>query len=297
VPPESSRMYHNFCRLAFGERKHNLISMTDGAECYKCRCEDCKLLLEQHHSVNHSRKPVPELSRSTEVLSDVASQTMRSGMAGTMTVDAEWGFLKNLLPQNRSAKTEAARRHLYLRIRGAQWLRMCSTHDRWPRFCEAAQRWMKAKAEGRVDGQQAALDKKENEASEKDASPSAAAVSDEDCQVVADECPLCTPNWTCGLHSRGRPAVGPASPLGDRAPGVTAEEHARMEALLARNAIPRSTLKMRLRSRLTSGSEYGVAAELQEALRLGYLHPDLGAPQGLFWKCRAGRWSLVPRAG
>ena len=70
-------------------------------------------------------------------------------------------------------------------------------------------------------------------------------------------------------------------------PLATAEEHGRMEALLAQNGIPRSTLEMRLRSRLTFGSEYGVPSALKEALWFGYLHPNLGAPQGLQWKCRA----------
>ena len=93
-----------------------------------------------------------ELSRSTVVSADVASRAMRSGMAGTQTIDAEWGFVNEFLSQNRSAKTEAARQHLYLSVRRAQWLRMCSTHDRWPRFCEAAQRWMQV---GRGEGEQA----------------------------------------------------------------------------------------------------------------------------------------------
>ena len=88
-PEETSQMYHGFCRLAFGTRKHNLISMPDGADCYNCRCEECKLWFEEHHSVNHSRKPMAELSRSTVVLADVASRAMRSGMAGTQTIDAE----------------------------------------------------------------------------------------------------------------------------------------------------------------------------------------------------------------
>jgi len=100
VPPESSWMYHECSRLAFGGQKHNLVLMTDGAECYRCRCEACRQVFEEHHWVNHSRKPHPELSRSTDVLADVVSRAMRCGMAGTNTIDAEWGFIKDKLPQN-----------------------------------------------------------------------------------------------------------------------------------------------------------------------------------------------------
>ena len=124
--------------------------MTDEAESYNCGGEECKLWFEENHSVSNSRKLMAELSRSTVVLADVASRAMRSGIAGTQTIDAEWGFIKEFLSQNRSAKTEAARQHIYFSVRRAQWLRMCSTHDRWPRFCEAAQRWMQAKAERRI---------------------------------------------------------------------------------------------------------------------------------------------------
>ena len=85
--------------------------------------------------------------------------------------------------------------------------------------------------------------------------------------------------------------------VGERAPGVTAESHMRMGALLAQGAIPQTTLATRLRHKLTSKSEYGVPPQLREALALGYLHPNLPPPRGLKWKGRVGRWTLVPRGG
>ena len=85
--------------------------------------------------------------------------------------------------------------------------------------------------------------------------------------------------------------------LGERAPGVTAGSHMRMEALLAQGAIPQTTLATRLRHKQTSTSEYGVPPQLREALALGYLHPNLPPPRGLKWKGRVGRWTLVPRGG
>ena len=46
VNPESSEAYHAFCAQAFGENKYNLLSMTDGAPAYRCRCEQCQLWFE-----------------------------------------------------------------------------------------------------------------------------------------------------------------------------------------------------------------------------------------------------------
>ena len=58
VNPESPEAYHHFTKEVFGHEKRNLISMTDGCSSYKCRCDHCKLLFEEHYAVNHSRKPL-----------------------------------------------------------------------------------------------------------------------------------------------------------------------------------------------------------------------------------------------
>mmetsp|Transcript_1071 Transcript_1071/g.1992 ORF Transcript_1071/g.1992 Transcript_1071/m.1992 type:complete len:110 (+) Transcript_1071:88-417(+) len=47
------------------------VVMTDGCSTYKCRCEQCARRFVQHESVNHSRKPTPELCRSVDVIADV----------------------------------------------------------------------------------------------------------------------------------------------------------------------------------------------------------------------------------
>ncbi len=107
-----------------------------------------------------------------------------------------------------------------------------------------------------------------------------------DVDVESEVCPWCTPLWTCGLHS-----------LGEAAPDVPATVHQSMEALVKTGQICRTTLSQRMKCKLTSGSEYGVSSILKEALKYGYIHPDLAPPRGLLWKCRAGSWFLAPRGG
>ncbi|CAK0838633.1 unnamed protein product [Prorocentrum cordatum] len=105
VAPESSEAYHAFCKEILGDRKYNLLLMTDGAGCYKCRCSDCVVRFEEHHSVNHSRKPKAEFSRPIPaVVADVDTGHTRGSMAGTMTIDKEWDLLKEPLPRNLTAR-------------------------------------------------------------------------------------------------------------------------------------------------------------------------------------------------
>lgn len=107
VSPETSEAYHVFCRQVLRDKKYNLLSMTDGAGCYKCRCEECTCWFEEHHSVNHSRKPRGEFSRPIDaVVADVSTGAQRAAMAGTMTLDKEWGLLKAPLPNNLCAHGE-----------------------------------------------------------------------------------------------------------------------------------------------------------------------------------------------
>ena len=79
VRPETSEAYHKFCRRAFGAVSRNLLSMTDGAEAYRCRCAECRVWFLEHHYVNHSRWPMPELTRSQPVLDRAGSQDTRNG--------------------------------------------------------------------------------------------------------------------------------------------------------------------------------------------------------------------------
>lgn len=139
---ETTEAYHAFCKEVFGNKKHNLISMTDGAASYRCRCGICVELFEEHHWVNHSRKPLAEFSRPIPaVVADVVTKETRAGMAGTMTLDKEWGLLKELLPSNLTARSVAEMERCDLLVRAQQFRRMTSIGDRWAAFTEAARRW------------------------------------------------------------------------------------------------------------------------------------------------------------
>jgi hypothetical protein len=148
VNPESSEAYHAFCKEVFGDQKHNLISMTDGAQTYRCRCELCTLRFEEHYWVNHSLKPIGEFTRQEPaILADVESGETRAGTAGTQGVDADWGLLKSPLPKNISARTPAEIERCDLLVRAQQFRRMISTGDRWAAFLEGARYWIRARAE------------------------------------------------------------------------------------------------------------------------------------------------------
>ena len=151
VAQESEELYHRFCGLAFHGKSHGLVSMTDGASCYWCQCEQCKRTFVEHHWVNHSRRPHPELSRPVTVIKDTKSFATRDGKAGTQTIDHEWGLLKEKLPRGRSARVPLALARLDRDMRAAQWCRMCSTYDRWPRFLAAVRRWTDAQEKPAVD--------------------------------------------------------------------------------------------------------------------------------------------------
>lgn len=142
VNPEGSEAYHRFCSMVFKDKKHNLLSMTDGNNTYDCRCEQCTTLFEEHHSVNHSRRPVPEFSRPIEaVIADVQTGETREALASTHTLDVEWGLLKSPLPRNLTARTAREMERCDLLLRAQQWRRMNSTGDKWAAFLAAAKRY------------------------------------------------------------------------------------------------------------------------------------------------------------
>jgi hypothetical protein len=145
VNPEGPEAYHRFCKEVFGDQELHLISMSDGAGCYTCRCEICVRIFKEHYAVNHSRRPVRENSRPLgDMLLDVCSGERGVGMAGTMTVDKEWDLLKDPLPRGLSAATDAAMARCDLLVRAQQFRRMVSTGDTWAAFLEGARRWMAA---------------------------------------------------------------------------------------------------------------------------------------------------------
>jgi hypothetical protein len=150
VNPESEPAYHTFCRRIFGKESKDLISMTDGAGAYRCRREECRHWFLEHHWVNNSSKQLPELSRSQLVLDDAETRSLRNAMAGTMTLDAEWGFLKAGLPKNKSSKGVMAQERLDLLIRVQQFYRMTSTGDRWASYAKELDDGSEGKLQGFV---------------------------------------------------------------------------------------------------------------------------------------------------
>ncbi len=73
--------------------------------------------------------------------------------------------------------------------------------------------------------------------------------------------------------------------------------HARMVELHARGGIPFTTVAQRERNQGTAGSTYGAPPEFADAVRFGYLSPNLPAPSGFRWKARGGTWTLAPLGG
>ena len=97
----------------------------------------------------------------------------------------------------------------------------------------------------------------------------------------------------------GDSAAGPSKcALGPPLPNIPEGVHDRMESLAAQGAVPMTTPEQReLSGGMRAGSEYRVPDSLLEALRWGYVGPDLPAPQGFLWRGRAGKWQLAPRGG
>ena len=76
------------------------------------------------------------------MLLDVGTKERGVGMAGTMTLDKEWGLLKEFLHKGVSARTPSQMERTDYLVRAAQWRRMVSTGDRWSAFCAGARHWM-----------------------------------------------------------------------------------------------------------------------------------------------------------
>ena len=148
VNPECSDAYHAFCKEVFGVKRHGLLSVTDGNNAYKCRCEQCKTIFEAHYSVNHSRKPLPELTRQEPAVpADTQTDEKRPSTITTNTLDAEWGFMKSPLPRNLEAKTEAQIQRTDLLVRAQHFRRIISTGDKWAAFLSEARLWAMQKSE------------------------------------------------------------------------------------------------------------------------------------------------------
>ena len=85
--------------------------------------------------------------------------------------------------------------------------------------------------------------------------------------------------------------------LGKCDAGVPPAVHSQLQEMADNGLLSPTTLQQRRRNRGTSGSEYGVPPDLAEALRFGFISPNLPPPAGLIWRHRGGQWILAPRGG
>ena len=133
VNKESSGAYHKFCREVFGTgKKMNLVKMTDACNTYFCECDACLELFAERHHVNHSRKPIRENTRPLDnMLLDADTGERGDGMAGTQTLDGEFGHIKEHFPHNLTASSPEAMARCDIEVRAQQFRRMTSTGDRW----------------------------------------------------------------------------------------------------------------------------------------------------------------------
>ena len=92
-PAQRSDQY--FCWEIFNERS-NMVQLSGSAVVYTSR--PLQIGIADGHSVNHSRKPIPELSRGVEVLGDVVTKEMRAAACSTNLMDPTWRRIKEGCP-------------------------------------------------------------------------------------------------------------------------------------------------------------------------------------------------------
>lgn len=136
IPPFSPQVWRDVCSRIF-KADSNLVQMSDSAIAYTSR--PWGLGIVDAHSVNHSRKPTPELARSVDALADAVTLEKRAAICSTNLIDPTWRVMKAQIPEGGvTGKTAAGRHRLASYIRMAQWKVMHSTYDRWGPFCEEA---------------------------------------------------------------------------------------------------------------------------------------------------------------
>ena len=141
IPPLSPSKRHEVCSRIF-RADSNLVQMSDSAIAYTCR--PLGLGVVEGYSVNHSRKPTPELARSVDALADVVTLQRRAAICSTNLIDPTWGVLKDMIPDGAIAgRTVVGQQRLASYIRMGQWKVMNSTYDRWGPFCQDAELYEK----------------------------------------------------------------------------------------------------------------------------------------------------------
>ena len=105
------------------------------------------------------------------------------------------------------------------------------------------------------------------------------------------------------LASIAGPVRAPALHHDEKMVSVTdlkpdAEIMARLHAMMESGQLPRTTEAQRTRNKVTPGTLYGVPSGLCEALRFGFISPNLPPPSGLAWhRLRGQGFVLRPRGG
>ena len=116
-------------------------------------------------------------------------------------------------------------------------------------------------------------------------------------QLVACKDDELTPPFQASMQVPSQSSIAASPSLGRRDRGVPEALHSQMEAMVAAGTLHPTTPEQRQRNRGTAGSEYGVPAGLGDALKYGYIGPNLPPPAGLTWRHSGGQWKLIPRGG
>ena len=139
VKPEGDDDWYPVAKEVFNDDTNGIL-FTDGAVTYSKIAQICKGIKEVHQ-VNHQQKI---FAQAVVCLADTSKEPgvagrMRDGMAGTMSIDSEWGRLKKEFPPGRLAgSTAEGKRQAVRYLRSAQWKRMVAMEDRWAAFCGAS---------------------------------------------------------------------------------------------------------------------------------------------------------------
>jgi hypothetical protein len=262
VPPLKNEVWLEAANTVFSNAT-NAVLMTDSASAYK---NVNQAGVVQKFSVNHSEH---EYSRSVEVMEDVVTKAAVPGMAGTQLLDHDWRLMKAELPvTGLTARTPDGRARLANYIRAAQWKLMVSNTDRWPIFCLAVQRFL---ARERASQQP---------------------------EPVADQMPP-APVPEEILPAPAAVAI-PIPVQMEASPNEPADVHARRQQMFQAGGIWPTTPQQRLKQRSSrAGSSYACPPAFAEALKFGYVGPNLPDPPGYKWKSRDSglSWGLAPQGG
>ena len=110
--------------------------------------------------------------------------------------------------------------------------------------------------------------------------------------ALADPDSLSTP---FSHPERSTASTAPQTSMGECGEDAPEALHTEMTRLASQGLIPFTSSQQRLRNRRTRGSTYGVPADLSDALRFGYISPNLPPPSGMQWRHRSGAWVLEHR--